>query len=67
MTNKKSDRFLKLVGKHQEQEKESKFKGTLEDFSYDGIDQNCDGLSDYDQDSCLVALQWTAQRKSLSL
>ena len=32
MTNKKSDRFLKLVGKHQEQKKESKFKGTLEEY-----------------------------------
>ena len=32
MTNKKSDRFLKLVGKHQEQKKKIKFNGQLSDY-----------------------------------
>ncbi len=32
MTNKKSDKFLKLVGKHREQKKASKFEGTLSDY-----------------------------------
>ena len=30
--NKKSDKFLKLVGKHQEKKKVSKFQGTLADY-----------------------------------
>ena len=32
MTNKKSEKFLKLVGKHQERVKEPKFHGTLADY-----------------------------------
>tara|TARA_A100001515_G_scaffold134825_1_gene125292 strand:+ start:581 stop:2521 length:1941 start_codon:yes stop_codon:yes gene_type:complete len=32
MSNKKSDRFLKLVGKHREKQSKEKFKGTLEDY-----------------------------------
>ena len=32
MANKKSDRFLKLVGKHQEKKKKIKFTGNLEDY-----------------------------------
>ena len=28
----KSDRFLKLVGKHQEKKKKEKFKGTLSEY-----------------------------------
>ena len=28
----KSDKFLKLIGKHQEQKKKEKFKGTLSDY-----------------------------------
>ena len=32
MANNKSDRFLKLVGKHQERKKQEKFKGTLADY-----------------------------------
>ena len=31
-SNKKSDKFLKLVGKHQEQKKEPKFRGVLSDY-----------------------------------
>ena len=30
--SKKSDKFLKLVGKHQEQKKKEKFHGTLSDY-----------------------------------
>ena len=32
MANKKSQKFLKLVGKHKEIKKEPKFKGTMEDY-----------------------------------
>ncbi len=32
MANKKSDKFLKLVAKHQETKKEEKFKGTLKEY-----------------------------------
>ena len=32
MSHKKSDKFLKLVGKHQEQKKQPKFSGTLADY-----------------------------------
>ena len=30
--NNKSDKFLKLVGKHQEKKKVEKFRGTLADY-----------------------------------
>tara|TARA_A100001391_G_scaffold86655_1_gene56919 strand:+ start:374 stop:2314 length:1941 start_codon:yes stop_codon:yes gene_type:complete len=32
MANNKSDKFLKLIGKHQERKKEQKFKGTLAEY-----------------------------------
>lgn len=32
MSNKKSNKFLKLIGKHQEQKKDEKFYGTLADY-----------------------------------
>ena len=32
MANNKSDKFLKLIGKHQERKKEEKFKGTLAEY-----------------------------------
>ena len=32
MTKNKSDKFLKLVGKHREQKKAPKFEGTLSDY-----------------------------------